>query len=178
MSGPLPLITLPDFETLVIDRLYACCSEINELTSAKMSVFKMSPSFALNPSQFPACFSFVGAMTTPTPIEQIGSGVNTRVRDYVIRILGDPYGSTIDNNATEGAQGPINLLPYFNAMYSYFLGHPSLQTTALDSLRYIAEQILMSDSGFVIRPAPGGADHFAIDFTLTITMRAQISTLA
>lgn len=173
MSGPLPLITLPDFETLVIDRLYACCLEIVGLT-----VFKLPPSFALNTNQFPACYALVGPMTNPIPIEQMGAGSITVVRDYVIRLIGDPMGSTIDNSATEGTSGLVNLLPYFNKLRSYFMGHPSLQTTTLDSLRYIAEQILISDSGFVIHQGSGGADHFAIDLTLTITMRAQLSTLA
>ncbi len=173
MSGPLPLITLPDFETLVIDRLYLCCQEIPGLT-----VFKLPPSIALEPGVFPICYPLVSTLTSPVPIETVGAGVITRTREYIVRIQGDPVASTQDNTVRGGAQGLINLLPYFNAGYQYFIGHPKLETATLDSLRYMNGQLLIYDTGFTEQPAPGGTDHFTINFVLTITMKAQVSTLA
>lgn len=172
MAG-LPLITLPDFETLVIDRLYLCCQEISGLT-----VFKLPPANALNLNQFPMCYALVGSMLQPVPVDTIGAGQVQVQRDYVVRLFGDPVGSTLDNSTTDGAQGLVNLLPYFNRLRQYFIGHPKLETTTLGALQYIAGQLLLMDAGFVIHPAPGGADHFAIDLTLTVAMRAQVSQLA
>lgn len=173
MSGPLPLITLPDFETLVVDRLALCCAEISGV-----KVFKQPPVNALPPEAFPICYTLVGPMLEPIPLEAVGAGRVATIQDYVIRLLGDPVGNTLDNSATDGAQGLVNLLPYFNRFRQYFIGHPALQTTTLDSLRYMSGQLLFTHSGLIERPGPGGADHFAIDFTLTIAMSAQVSTLA
>lgn len=173
MSGPLPLIVLPDFETLVIDRLFLCCSEISGL-----KVFKQSPVNALNANQIPFCYAFVGPMLEPTPVQAVGAGQITSFQDYVIRVFGDPVGSTLDNSATDGAQGLVNLLPYFSLFRSYFVGHPKLETTTEGALRYMSGQLLFTHGGVVEHPAPGGAMHFAIDFTLTIGMRAEVSQLA
>lgn len=172
MSG-LPLITLPDFETLIIDRLFLCCQEIPGL-----SVFRLPPVIALTPEVFPICYPLVGPMTTAVPVESVGSGVITRTRDYVIRVLGDPVPETFEDSARGGSTGLSNLLPYFNALYSYFVGHPKLQTTTLDALRYMNRQMLISDGGFAQGEAPGGTMHFTINLVLTITMKAQVTTLA
>jgi len=172
MAG-LPLITLPDFETLVIDRLFLCSQNISGLT-----VFKQPSANALNANQFPMCYTLVGPMLASIPVDTVGAGQIQVIRDYVVRLFGDPVASTLDNSATTGAQGLVNLLPYFNALRQFFIGHPKLQTTTLDALQYMAGQLLLSDSGLVIHQAPGGGDHFAIDLTLTITMRAQVNQLA
>jgi hypothetical protein len=173
MSSPLPLITLPDFETLVVDRLELCNQAIGGLT-----VFKQPPVNALPPQVFPICYTLVGPMLTPIPIETIGAGQITVIRDYVVRVFGDPVGSTLDNSPTAGAQGLVDLLPWFNRFRQYFIGHPKLETTTLGALNYMTGQLVLLDGGLSEKPAPGGADHFAIDITLTIAMRVQVSTLA
>jgi hypothetical protein len=169
----LPLITLPDFETLVVDRLYLCCQEISGLT-----VFKQPPVNALNLNQVPFSYAFVGPMQSPIPAETVGAGQIQVVRDYVIRLFGDPAENTLDNSPTAGAQGLVNLLPYFNMLRSFFIGHPKLETTTLGALRYMSGQLLLSDGGLTEHMAPGGARHFAIDLTLTLAMRAEVSTLS
>jgi hypothetical protein len=174
MSGPLPLITLPDFETLVVERLYLCCQEISGLT-----VFKLAPVNSLPPETFPICYPWVAPMTESIPIETNGAGSITVKRDYVVRIQGDPVPSTQDNSTRGGAQGLVNLLPYFNLVRQYFIGHPKLETTTLGSLQYMSGQLTLYDGGFAEQPGPGGGtDHFTINIPLSITMKCQVATLA
>jgi hypothetical protein len=171
MSSPLPLITLPDFETMVLDRLALNCAEI-----PGVKVFRLPPAYALE--EFPACYTLVGAMQTPLPIETMGSGRVGVQRLYVIRVLGSPATNTIDNVDGAGTQALIDLVPYFALFRNYFVGHPMLETTTLGSLQYMIGQLSYSDLGIVERPAPGGVMHFAIEISLVITMQTQVSTLA
>lgn len=174
MAG-LPLITLPDFETLILDRLKLCCDEIMGSTTR---AFRLPPANALPPSAFPVCYALPGPMVDPVPMETIGAGSITVTRQYVIRLLGSPIANSMDASAQAGNQGFIDLTPYMNAFRQYFMGHPKLQTTTLDALRYMHGQLSYIENGITQAPAPGGVDHFALEPTLTITMRAQISTLA
>jgi hypothetical protein len=174
MSAPLPLLPLPDFETMVLDRLYLCCQEITGLNK----VFRLPPANALNAESFPICYPLVGAVTEPFPISSDGAGRFKVARSYVLRVLGSPATNTVDNSATAGTQALIDLVPFFNRFRSYFMGHPSLETTTLGALQYMSDQLLYSDLGIVNRPAPGDIQHFAIEITLVITMQAQVKTLA
>jgi len=174
MAG-LPLITLPDFEALVLDRLELCCQEIMGSTE---NVFRLPPANALPPDRFPFCYPLVGAMVDPVPIETNGAGSITVTRVYGIRLLGSPVASVNDEPDNEGSRGLIDLVPYFNRFRQYFMGHPKLQTTTEDALRYMSGQLSYIEGGQVVRPAPGGVEHWAIEPNLTITMKAQVSTLA
>lgn len=174
MSSALPLVTLPDFETLVLDRLALNCAEITGINQ----VFRLPPSFALPPEKFPICYPLVGAMADSIPMESSGSGRVQSTRTYVLRLLGSPATNTLDNTTDQGAQAIIDLVPFFNRFRSYFMGHQKLETTTLGSLQYMSGQLLYLDSGVVTRPAPGGVDHFAIEINLTLTMQAQVNTFA
>jgi hypothetical protein len=175
MSGPLPLLTLPDFEALVLDRLALCCAEIMASTER---VFRHPPGNAMPPDRFPFCYPLVGAMIDPLPLETNGAGSVTVARSYAIRLLGSPVANSMDASAQQGNQGFIDLEPYFNRFRQYFIGHPKLETTTLGSLRYMTGQLSYIESGTVVRFAPGGIEHYAIEPGLTITMKAQVSTLA
>lgn len=173
MSG-LPIPTLPDFEAMVLDRLELCNNEIAGLNK----VFRQPPSFALDTGTFPCAYTLIGTMPGSIPAPEQQAGAITVTRDYVIRVLGDPVPSTLDNTATAGAQGLIDITPFFNRYRAYFLGHPKLQTTTLTGLRYMHGQLAYLDEGIKTAPAPGGVEHFCIDVILTISMRAQLNTLA
>jgi hypothetical protein len=173
MAG-LPLITLPDFETLVVSRLQICYGLITGVNKS----FMLPPANEQHPDSIPFAYTLVGAMTENVPMELVGGGQITIPRTYVARLVGGPAAGSIDNAASDGAQALVDLLPFFARFRSYFIGHPKLQTDTLDALQYMRGQLAMNDGGFVTRPAPGGIDHLCIEWSLTITMSAQVSTLA
>lgn len=173
MASPLPILALPDFESLTLDRLALCNAEITGLHK----VFRQPPGNELPAEAYPCCYVLIGQMPIQIPSQMAGS--YTVTRNYIVRVLGSTAEGTLDNSATAGAQGLVDITPFFSRFRNYYLGHPQLQTTTLDSLQYVFSQLLYSDGeGLVTRPAPGGTNHFAIDITLTITHRAQLQTLA
>jgi len=167
-------MTIPDFEKLVTDRLFLILdSEIEGLKS----VFKHPPVYSIGVTETPLAYVLVGAMLNPIPVDTAGSV--TVKRTYVVRILGMPVPANSERPNKEGSKGLVDLLPFIARMRDYLTEHPRLQTSKLAGLAYIYQQIEFTDSGLsVVQLGAGGIEHFAIDFTLTITMRASTKALA
>lgn len=176
MSGYYP--DLPDFETLVVDRLYLIYHQIEGFKRRE----KREPVTAFGWNDVPAVYTLIGPMTNAIPADTAGSYVVTRT--YIVRVLGRPLATTNDVKRGAGAKALADLLPFFARLRNYFLWHPLLEVGSpedagyLEALAYLRNQIRFQDSGEGDVAGPGGIPHLAMDLTLTLDMGAAVDGLA
>lgn len=160
-------MTLPDFEDLALTRLQLCFAEVTGIARA----FKLPPTQPVEQADIPFSFTLPGPMTGPAQMD--GGGRVDVVRLYVARIMVMPLKAASLDNADDGAYAIAQTVNFMSRVRNYLADHPRLSTTTLDDLSYLAQDVTWQDTGPVSRPGPGGTDYAAIDFNLTLAMRAK-----
>jgi len=166
------MVAVPDFDALVLDRLFVCNQEI-AAASANEPVYRLPPVNAQLST--PLFYTTLGAMLTPVQSGYWGEVLFAR--NYIVVALLWPWGAAIDDG-TEGADIMTLGASYPNKFMTYYLNRPLL-TSDTDShtapLRYIDEpSFTMQDSGFIPKVSIGGGNYEAIAFSLAVRMRAEI----
>lgn len=167
------MATIPDFETLILDRLEICNGEIKQAGDAKR-VYRLPPVFALDVGECPALAVRPGRMRNRLPANsQRQAEVK---RDYVVEVIALPLGNTQDTGS-KGADALAAASLLFAKLRNYYMNHRRLETDGttqakLAGLQYMNYDIEFDDGGFVVAKAPGGAEHIGIEFAITTSMSA------
>jgi len=165
---------LPDFETLVIERLTINLSEIVGIKT----VFENPPSMKAGVSDAPFAFPLVGGMVNSIPQQTTGSGRLVVTRNYPVSVFGIKLEQDADGERGEGAKGYKALRLLIAPVREYFMTHASLETDAgdkLDKLQYIQQQITLQEQGIALDDKE---NRYVLQFTLTVSMGATIKRLA
>lgn len=164
-------MTLPDFETLVIERLVICLGEI----SAINTVFVNPPIAPVGVSDAPYAFPLVGAMVNSIPVQATGAGRVVVTRNYPITVASSSMTKDTDGTRPNGSKGYEALRLLVAPIREYFLTHASLETDAgggMNKLQYIQGQIIYQEQGIVQDRDEG---RYALQITLTVSMGATLT---
>jgi hypothetical protein len=168
-------MTIPDFETLTVQRL-----QINAQEIAGMGrVYELGASLPAEIGELPVANISFGPLKQPIPLGSEGAGQVIVVRDYAIELAVTPVGTAFDVGNI-GSSALSIVLPWFAIVRDYFMSHPRLQTdginvAALGALRYLHGDLSFADSGMITITPAGGAALLGIKFTLTIAHRGIVS---
>jgi len=161
------MVAVPDFDTLVLDRLYLCNQEIATASQGE-PVYRLPP---VNMQLvLPLFYTTLGGMLTP--VQSGYWGEVQFARNYIIMALLWPFGAAVDDG-NEGADIMTLGASYPNKFMDYYLNHPLLTTAALGPLAYV-DEFSIQDSGFIPKISIGGSNYEAIAITLAVRMRAEI----
>jgi hypothetical protein len=169
-------MSLPDFETAIVNRLYLNNLEIGGFKRVLMQ----SPIMPLEIGEYPAAMVRVGALRQPIPTTAPGQVQISR--DYIIELPIAPY-ITSQDTKNQGADVLGLVLPWFAIVRNYYLNHPRLHTdgtptnAAQPALPWIHGDIFFTDSGVVQMPVSGGVTFLGVLYTLSITCRALVTTI-
>jgi hypothetical protein len=169
------MTTIPDFQTLVCDRLYTIYGKIAGIQRRE----KYPPSFTIGLNDVPMLYTIVGNVLDPYPNRRAGSF--TIRRTYVVRLVGEPLGQSQDTARGAGARGYAALVPFIAVVYGYFLNHPLLEVGEVGDadyegpLQYMMQDVLITDTGVIDEQAPGGLSNYTVDFPLIIEMRSNLT---
>lgn len=163
-------MTLPDFESAVLDRIFLCWKDI--ATANTVKAYRLPPSHSFDINSFPNVMTIPAPMNQPIPA--IASGLITVSRNYISRLFICPWPQGDDPSDT-GSQPYLKAILWINIVRNYFLDKPRLQTSSLPALQYMFQDLQFTDSAVIDRPDPGGVKCAAIDFTLATSMRAPLS---
>lgn len=165
-------MTIPDFETLVIERLVICLGEITGINA----VFENPPTLDAGISSVPYAFPLVGAMVGSVPATTAGRVIVTRT--YTVKVLGSSVDKDKDGAAGIGSTGYRALRLLIAPIRDYFMKNASLETNAgrnINKLRYIQQQIAYQEGGIDLDANEG---RYVLRFNLTVTMGAESKRLA
>jgi hypothetical protein len=165
-------MTLPDFETLVIERLVVCLGEISGINY----VLENPPVGEVGLSSVPYAFPLVGAMVNTIPEQTRGAGRLVVTRNYPIIIEADKGERDQDGTRGEGSKGYRALRLLIAPIREYFLTHPLLQTDAgdnTDPLSYMHGDLAFQEQGIEDR-----FGRYALRINLIVTMSAVNTTTA
>lgn len=165
-------MTIPDFETVVIERLVVCLREITGINF----VSENPPTLDAGISDVPYAFPLVGPMVSAVPATTAGRVIITRI--YTVKVLGKSLDQDKDGARGEGSIGYEALRLLMAPIRDYFMKNASLETNAgrnLNKLRYIQSQITYQEAGIEADAAEG---RYVLRFNLTVSMGALSKRLA
>jgi hypothetical protein len=168
------MTTLPDFETDLLERYYQIFLEIPSAGGDTLKAFRNPPVHQLGDAELPCIYPLIGEMRDFYPSVGLGTGVVEIQRDSTWRLLGSPLQSVNELDKETGAQAFVNINLYFAIVREYLFNHPRLETSTQNAFGYLVQSIQYRDSGIVIRQAPSGIDHFAIDWTIRVTLQTIV----
>lgn len=166
-------MTLPDFETLVIERLVVCLGEIPGIRF----VSENPPTLKAGISDTPYAFPLVGAMLSSIPQQADGAGRVVVTRIYTVKVFGVPTNDDKDGARGMGSLGYKALRLLMAPIRQYWTDHPFLETTTGDKstgLRYMKEPLTYQEAGIEDDQAEG---RYVLRFNLTISMSDRITTV-
>ncbi len=158
-------MTTPDLTKMVLERLAACGLELG-----LKRTWTSPPRRKIEQVDTPCAYGLVGPTFQETTQNQ---GMVNVGRSYIQRFLLFPFAGGSDD-LTAGAESNQIALEWIDKVTFYYQARPNLQTAQLPELRYCKGIMNMSDSGLVLRPAPGDESYAAIDFSLNIIMAARV----
>lgn len=165
-------MTLPDFETLVIERLVVNLGEISGIRY----VLENPPVGPVGVSDTPYAFPLVGAMVNSIPEQTRGAGRIVVTRNYPIIIEAQKGESDTDGSRGQGSKGYKALRELIAPVREYFLTHPLLQTDAgdnTDPLQYMHGDLTFQEQGIEDR-----FGRYALRINLIVSMSAVNITTA
>lgn len=165
-------MTIPDFETLVIERLVVCLREITQIAFVSENPTLMDAGI----SDVPYAFPLVGAMVSPVPATAAGHIVIDRI--FTIKVFGVTGDKDKDGARGAGSSGYKQLRMLMAPLRTYFMEHASLETNAgnkVNKLQYIQRQIAYQEGGIEF---DGNEGRYVLRFNLTVSMGAKVTRLA
>lgn len=151
------------FDELVAERLAAC-----GLDMGLTRTWSTAPASAIERNDLPCAYTLFGATFAPSVLSQ---GTVKIGRTYIQRVLLLPFDGGV-TDSLEGAEANVLGSEWLARLHFYYHSRPRLGTSALAELRYCEGIMQITDSGLVIRRAPGGGSYAAIDVSLNIVMGA------
>lgn len=166
--------TIPDFETLVIQRLVVCLGEITGIRF----VSENPPTLDAGISDVPYAFPLVGQMINAIPTQQYGAGRVVVTRIFTVKVLGVTGDKDKDGARGIGSAGYKALRLLIAPIRQYWADHPRLQTdegSKLNELVNMHQDLLFQEGGIEYDANEG---RYVLRFNLTITMSAVNITTA
>jgi hypothetical protein len=167
-------MTIPDFETLVIERLVQCLNEIDGINM----VFENPPLLPVGISDVPFAYPQVGQMVNSIPNQQFGAGRVVVTRSYPVKVYGPTGDGDKDGDRGVGSIGYRALRLLIAPIRNYFTTHPLLQTDAGNKVNPLAgmhQDLAFTEGGIEYDQTEG---RYVLRFDLTITMSAVNRTTA
>lgn len=163
-------MTLPDFETTVLDRLELCNTDI----LGAGHVWRLPPTYEKNPSIVPMVYAYPRAMREPILNRAGSAGQVVVVRDYLMAVFIAPVTPRDDINAGEGMKALKDAVPYFATFRDYYVSaHPDLSTATLPGLG-LARALQYVDGGMDwTLVGPNGTVWVGFVITLTLALRGE-----
>ena len=157
------------FDELVAERLALC-----GLDMGLSRTWATAPASAVEREELPCAYTLFGATFAPSVVTQ---GLVNIGRTYIQRFLLLPFdaGAT---DSLEGAEANVLGSEWLARLHFYYHARPRLGSASFADLRYCHGIRQITDSGLVIRRAPGGASYAAIDLSLNIVMAAASDRVA
>jgi hypothetical protein len=163
----------PDFETMIVQRLFACAKDIAGIGRA----YQLAPSMPPGIGEFPITWVEIGPMLQPVPRQDGSAGKFMVERNYTVKTAVASLESVTDLDNL-GVDALNANLPWFAILRNYYLLHPRLETSTLPPLDYMVRDVHYTDTGNAQITSPGGVPYVGVLSTLTIAMTAAISRIS
>lgn len=164
-------MTIPDFETTLLDRLALCNTDI----LGAGHVWRLPPTYAKDVGEYPMVYAEPKGMREPIPNRSRSGGEVVVNRDYLISVFIAPTAPMDELQQRKGAVALDKASTYLATFRDYYVNlHADLSTATLPGLG-LAQALQYSETGLVPNLiGPGGTQWTGFVITLTLAMRGEL----